>query len=65
MHVPDQVPPRYKLPYHFPRVMGTDARNDFAGMLACLDEVRGCRVRVRGSSGMLACLDEVELATSS
>eukprot|EP00964_Phaeocystis_antarctica_P008380 scaffold4516_cov33-Phaeocystis_antarctica.AAC.2 len=25
VHVPDQVPPRYKLPYHFPRVMGTDA----------------------------------------
>ena len=37
--MPDQVPSQYKRPYHFPRVLGTDARNDFAGMLACLDEV--------------------------
>lgn len=34
VHVPDQVPDRYKAPYSFPN----PSRNTFAGMLACLDE---------------------------
>ena len=38
VHMPDQVPPSYMQPYDFPKVLGTNARNDFAGMLAALDE---------------------------
>ena len=53
VHVPDQVPPQYKLPYHFPRVLGTDARNDFAGMLACLDEGVGNVTSALRRSGLL------------
>ena len=38
VHVPDQVPAAYMAGYDFPKVLGSNARNIFAGMLACLDE---------------------------
>jgi arylsulfatase A-like enzyme len=38
VHVPDEVPNSYVAPYSFPKVEGSNARNIFAGMLACLDE---------------------------
>ena len=53
IHVPDQVPPRYMAPYSFPPVLGTDARNFVAGMLACLDEGVGNITAALRAKGML------------
>ena len=53
IHVPVQVPPRYMAPYNFPPVLGTDARNFVAGMLACLDEGIGNITAALRAKGML------------
>ena len=53
IHVPDQVPARYMAPYSFPPVMGTDARNYVAGMLAALDEGVGNITAALSAKGML------------
>ena len=53
IHVPVQVPPAYMAPYHFPPVLGTNARNYVAGMLSALDEGIGNITAALAAKGML------------